>query len=173
MDQKVNFNCINIKRFLEVGHTQNAGDSMHARIENSTKFQSIYTQKHWAQCIIDSNNTNPYDVKEVEQKEILDFEPLADLFNWKQAKIGSIREIKIIPGNAEVFIKYDFFEDPRQIKVLKKNKKLQDVISHKLASAYSKPIPLNEKKKKDLSSMVKKNLIPVEFIDDFKAVLEL
>ncbi|KAL7304613.1 hypothetical protein TKK_0002865 [Trichogramma kaykai] len=34
-----------VHRFLEVGHTQSAGDSMHACIENYTKHKELYTQQ--------------------------------------------------------------------------------------------------------------------------------
>lgn len=145
---------------------------MHARIENKTKNKKIYTQKEWAQIIRECKEVDPYEVKEVTQKEIFEFDELNKFFNWKQAKISRIREIKIIPNNTCVSIKYDFFKDPIEVCVLKRNTNLDKIIEHKLTAAYDKPIPLKEKKKEDLTTMLNKKLIPKQFEQDFVEVLK-
>lgn len=146
---------------------------MHARIENYTKVKSIYTQDHWAECISECKEDDPkYEVKQVQQHEIFNFDFLAEQFNWKPVKIASVREIRVVPGQSDIEIKYDFLEDAKHIKILKKNKKLENILSHKLPLAYDQPLPLKEKKLKDLNTMLTRNLIPQEFVNGFKKVLE-
>lgn len=137
-----------LNSFLEVGHTQSEGDSMHACIENYTKRKTVYTQKQWAQFIVESKQEKPsYIVKQIQQPDINNYDQLSDLFNWKSAKVASIREIHFIPNSTDIHVKYNFFDSPKAIKILKKNKKIEHVLSHKLQNAYTDLIPLNEKKK--------------------------
>lgn len=108
---------------------------------------------------------------EVNQKQIFNFESLSSLFNWKAAKIASLRDIKVTPGYEDVSVKYNFFDDYTKVRVLKKNKKIEDVTSFKVSLAYTQRIPLNDKKKSDLNSMITKKLIPPEHKNDFSEVL--
>uniref|UniRef100_A0ABD2W2F8 DUF7869 domain-containing protein n=1 Tax=Trichogramma kaykai TaxID=54128 RepID=A0ABD2W2F8_9HYME len=67
-----------IHRFLEVGQTQSAGDSMHANIESYTKQKEIFTQEQWGKAMQASCHKKPYVVNHVAQKEIIDFTKLSD-----------------------------------------------------------------------------------------------
>lgn len=67
------FNVNITHRFLEVGHTQNSGDSMHSAIERVSKNQNVYTQKRWADLMQQAAIKKPYIVPEVTQEEIYDF----------------------------------------------------------------------------------------------------
>lgn len=134
--------------FLEVGHTQNKGDSMHARIENHTKNRSIFTQQEWARQISQATVKEPfYQVKEVKQEEIYNFDSLSEFFNWSKAKISTVWEFHVTPGNDTIDFKTNFFDKLQSIKILKKNKNLKDVINHPIMAAYNKLIPLNKTKR--------------------------
>ena len=49
------FNKLNLEsvehRYLEKGHTQNEGDSIHAAVENASRNISIYTTVQWASVV--------------------------------------------------------------------------------------------------------------------------
>ena len=158
---------------MEIGHTQNAGDSVHACIENKAKGKSIFTQDQWATLIHESRsgkNKAPYVVKQISQKEIFDFQNMADhFFNiLNNIAVSRVREIMVKP-NAEVNVKYDLTAEFTTVKVLKKNFSVEDLKEYVLQEAYANKIALNEKKKKDIETMIKKRLIPdecVPFYDD-------
>lgn len=156
-----------------MGHTQSSGDSMHACIENYTKHKSIYTQNQWIHHIREcKQDGKPYEVTEVLQDNIYAFDTLSNLFNWKNTKTSSIREICVKPNSDEIYVKYNFLDKtPKSINIFKKNKKINDVISHALPKAYNNLIPLKDKKKTDLNVMITKNLIPAECLEDFTKVL--
>lgn len=94
-------------RFLEKGHTQNEGDSMHACIENAHKGKLIYVPSQWVTLIRCAKVTGkPYTVFEVSNEEFLDFKPLVDdkHCNWKTASNDSVirwTNIKEITANFE------------------------------------------------------------------------
>lgn len=138
---------------MEVGHTQSAGDSMHACIEKYTNRKSVFTQKEWANYIKECKVENPYNVKEINQDMIYDFDPLAKIFYWKIAKLSTIREVKISPNSPVIQIKTNFFERSKEINVLKRNVSLKDII--------------------DLSLMISKNLIPTYAVQDLKEIIEI
>lgn len=54
-----------IHRFLEKGHTQNEGESVHSVIERTGEHRLIYTPEEWKLLIKWANTENPYDVRDV------------------------------------------------------------------------------------------------------------
>ena len=70
---------IDIKHtFLEVGHTQNEGDSVHAQIERHVKGRKIYNTEEWCDIIKTAKITDPqYSVINVTYNMIYDFKALA------------------------------------------------------------------------------------------------
>lgn len=80
------FNLEIVHRFLEKGHTQNAGDSMHAVIENAKKRQStIYSPDQWVMLIRIAKVTGkPYIVKEMSQNDFYNFANIVKRQNWKK-----------------------------------------------------------------------------------------
>lgn len=67
----------NTYRFLEIGHTQNEGDCMHAYIEYSKKRKSIYVPMQRFTLVWCSKvNNNPYVVIEIANEEFLDFKQI-------------------------------------------------------------------------------------------------
>lgn len=103
----LNLNSITLK-FLTVGHTQNEGDSMHARIENEgnriLKGGPIYEPSQWVSVIkCAKKNGRPYTVNEVQKENIFDLKTLSSELgnNFNQNEDGekvlwnSIKVIKI------------------------------------------------------------------------------
>lgn len=62
-------------RFLERGHTQNEGDSMHACIENSKKGKTIYVPVQWITLVRCAKVTGkPYLVTEVSNEDFFELQ---------------------------------------------------------------------------------------------------
>lgn len=78
---------VNIKHtFLEKGHTQNEGDSMHATIECSKKNKTIYIPAQWITLVRCAKiYGKSYEVFELSYEDFLNFKPLVEnsLLNWK------------------------------------------------------------------------------------------
>ena len=78
--QKFNLRSIT-QKYLEKGHTQNEGDTIHSKIEKTSKNLSIYTTSQWAAIIRTAPPSNPYKAHELNH---------CDFFNFKE----SARQIK-------------------------------------------------------------------------------
>ena len=61
-----------------------------------------------------------YKVKEVPQREILDFQQLSKDQNWKSVKIMKLKEIQVTPNDVNVQVKYEYNEEPRSVLIAKK-----------------------------------------------------
>lgn len=161
-----------LQRFLEVGHTQADGDSMHALIEKAASKTEIFTQSGWARIMAECKSENPYEVNQRTQEEIFNFDDLSkQCFNWKPAKLATLREIIITPGSKYVEVKHDFFKPARRINVFKRDVTIEQVCDFKLQKMYSERIKLSQKKNDDLKFMLENNLIPQDCKTEFKSML--
>nr|XP_026497999.1 uncharacterized protein LOC113402096 isoform X2 [Vanessa tameamea] len=83
---------IDIKHtFLEKGHTQNEGDSIHATIEKASRYKNIYTPSEWSSLIRWAKVKGaPYNVIDVSQNMIFDFKKMqaSVCFNWTKNSEG-------------------------------------------------------------------------------------
>lgn len=160
-----------IHRFLEKGHTQNEGDSMHAVIENARKRQSaIYTPDQWVMLIRMAKVTGrPYIVKEMSQNDFFSFIQKVKLENWDKDERGEklkISQIKEVHFSAElpheVKFKYGYSEELKTIKLKKKlrNNKPKDSDLKDLPLLYSSLLPIDGKKLKGLQDLCKSDDIP-------------
>lgn len=71
-------------RFLEKGHTQNEGDSIHAAVERKSKGLEIYTPEQWCEIIKTSKQRGEaYQVIKVTRDMIFDFKDLVKNQNWR------------------------------------------------------------------------------------------
>lgn len=52
---------------------------------------------------------NKYEVTQIDQYRIFEFDPLADEFNWKNVKTSQVREIKVVPRATYIEVKCKFF----------------------------------------------------------------
>lgn len=157
-------------RFLEVGHTQNSGDSMHRNIEQISKFREIFTQTEWADLMRKAAVQHPYEVDEVEQDIVFDFHEMASRLDWKVMKINRAREIHFASGILDtVAVKYDTFDSPIQDVTLPSKYPAEDWTKDPPSIKYTEKLKLDKNKIKHLAEMVKKGDIPqekVKFIQD-------
>lgn len=162
-------------RFLEKGHTQNEGDSVHATVERYSKHKTVWVPAEWY-CLVRwaKSEDDPYVVKEIRQEDIFDFKALLANKNWtknsKNEKVSwkSIREVKVSAGqNDRIDYKYDFDEEPQTIVVLRsgtRNKKRLEN-DFELKQAYQGPLPISKEKYKDLTDLCRGGIIPERYHD--------
>ncbi|XP_043274845.1 uncharacterized protein [Venturia canescens] len=153
-------------RYLETGHTQNDGDSMHARIEIHCKNRSIYTQEEWCNLIREAKVTEPhYTVHELQQPEVFDFSKLSEKKKWTKLKISQLREINV-NEKGEVHYKHGYHEELRTVSMGTANSQ-----NTELKRAYRYKLQLDSNKKKDLQSLLDKGLIPPHCRDFYEKIL--
>ena len=87
--QKFNLRSIT-QKYLEKGHTQNEGDSIHAAIESASRKISIFTTSQWAATIRAARHSKPYVVHELNITDFFDFKELAQ--NLKNFEVNTDNE---------------------------------------------------------------------------------
>lgn len=105
-------------RFLEKGHTQNEGDSVHALIERVSKSRIIYTPDEWRALVRwAKTDNNPYKVKNMQQNCFFDFKHQVTNKLWnknsKNEKIqwNQIKEVRVNKNETnKLYYKYDHNE---------------------------------------------------------------
>lgn len=105
-------------RFLEKGHTQNEGDSVHSLVERTSKTRIIYTPDEWRALVRwAKTDDNPYRVKNMEQKDFFDFKNKFNNKLWvknsKNEKIlwNQIKEVHVHKNEPnKLYYKYDLNE---------------------------------------------------------------
>lgn len=163
-------------KFFIKGHTQNEGDSVHARIESEiTKYKKanpIYVPDQYA-CIIRNSKKkgNPYTVNEICFKDILDIKKLSNelyvnLRNIRFIELKVIRVEKDKPNN--LFYKYSYDESYMKTDIISERKCI-NFYNITLSNAFSKKPGISEKKKKGLLELIeKKKCVPLYYLDFFK-----
>lgn len=138
---------------------------MHARIEQDATDKSIFCQEEWVDLMKSAKKTGePYTVKEIQQQDIMNFEGLANMFNWPTVKVASIKQILFKPNDPNFYIKYEFRDENwKKRNFLKRKFNLQSVKNFKLEPLYIKKFSLPEEKKKDITDMMRRNLIPKKY----------
>lgn len=169
-------------RFLEKGHTQNEGDSMHAVIENAKKRQSvIYVPEQWITLIRMAKTTGKvYDVTEMSQEDFFNFKISADEQNWKNdndknsIKISKIKEIKFSSTEPNrVNFKYDFSSDFKSCDIIQKRRsKGRPSSSNSFPpKLYNSPLPIDDRKLNGLLWLCNTNKIPIMYHGFYKSIL--
>lgn len=177
---------VNIRHtFLEKGHTQNEGDSVHATIECAKKRTIIYVPMQWVTLVQSAKVTNqPYLVIQMSNNEFLDFKCLVEneQFNWKIStnrdliKWNDVKEISILHERPFLIeIKYDLSTmDFITLDILlapKKNKARCHDTQHFIPKvAYKGKIPTEKQKIKDLLSLCDSGLIPSVYHDFYRSL---
>jgi len=152
------------------GHTQNEGDSVHSVIEKTVsrtlKGGPIYTPDQYITLIRTSKKTGqPYQVIELTHEDFFDIKSLETniVFGNQTVKIGELRIIKLeklYPN--KMFYKTSFSEDDfseTETKRTTRRSNENNEVGH-LSPLYDSKLPINEKKKKGLLTLLEKNLIP-------------
>lgn len=169
-------------RFLERGHTQNEGDSVHALIEKQSKGKMIYTPDQWYALVRWAKTSGkPYNVIEMTQQDIFDYKPLLKERNWKKDtknknilywnKIKEIRVDKDVPNC--LFFKYDLKGEQHCLNSVVGTRKRGQIINNnaELKMAYSDTLPITDAKYKDLDSLSVSGVIPKEYHRFYKNIL--
>lgn len=165
-------------KFFIKGHSQNEGDSVHARIETEIthykKANPIFVPDQYAVLIRQAKKKGKrYDVNELCFKDILDLKKLAsDLYINipRHVKFTNLRVIKLQKCDPNtLYYKYSFAEDKfMETEIINHRKNIQiDQIS--LHSAFVNKPTISEAKKKGLLELVeKKKCVPQYYLDFFK-----
>jgi len=169
--KKLNIRSVTLK-FLIVGHTQNEGDSMHARIEGEAKrilhSGPIYEPSQWVSVIKSAKkNGKPYTVYEVQKDQFFDLKKLSSDIgnNYKLNQDGEnvlwneIKMIKIEKDNPTL-LKYKTSYKDNDFKIIDIRRKCRkSLVDLKLFNLNS-DIKISLEKKKDLVSLCHSNAIP-------------
>lgn len=72
--------------YLEKGHTQSEGDSVHSVIEKAARSVPIYTPEQWYTLVRTAKRKKPYKVIELDQESIIDLKDLEKktTINWEK-----------------------------------------------------------------------------------------
>ena len=174
---------INIKHsFLEVGHTQNQVDSVHAAIERHAKGRQIFTHNEWCEIIKNSKTEKPfYSVINVNFKMIYDFKDLSSQQNWTRTVMKKNKPVNAILGISkfkQVFVSKEKpnqlfykcnFDDELEKLVLRKDSNQVNVRKYKLKKAYTGELGLPAAKLKDLLTLCNNYIIPPNHYAYYKA----
>lgn len=159
-------------RFMEKGHTQNEGDSVHALVERESERRMIYVPDEWF-CLVRWAKSEgiPYNVREMTSRDFYNFKDLLANRNWvkdvrnEKMRWTQIREVKV-KGNVfdRIEYKYDFDDEPKTLLVLRSTKRnTQRQNDFKISQAYDGPILIPYGKSKDLNDMCRSGVIPEKY----------
>ena len=74
-----NFNLSSIEyKYFEKGHTENENNFIHAAIETTSRFVSLYTTAQWVATMRSVRPRCPYTVKKIDPTDFFDFKSLDD-----------------------------------------------------------------------------------------------
>ncbi|KAH9636251.1 hypothetical protein HF086_009447 [Spodoptera exigua] len=155
--------------FLEVGHTQNEGDSVHALIERSAKNKLIYTPQEWY-CLVRwaKQDGKPYIVEEMQYTNFSNFKLLLQ-GNWIKSDNGDkvqwnkIKEVFVKSENPnKLYYKYDMASNDYNVLSVKKNTRRQCSTDSSVSvePLYQSNLPIPKAKKDDLINMCNSEIIP-------------
>lgn len=164
-------------RFLEKGHTQQEGDSVHALIEKSSKRKFIFCPEEWYTLVRWCKTSgDAYEVIEITQDQILDFKMCLNDFKLtkntdnENVKWNQVREIVVKAENPyAIFYKYDLNdEEPKRIDLVRKVTTRSHRSLNDPKKCYDEPIMITSAKYKDLISLCQQNLIPPRYHNFYK-----
>lgn len=166
--------------FLERGHTQMEGDSMHSVIEKAAKHVPIYIPQQWYTLVRTAKRRQPYTVVEISQDDIVDLKHLlqSTSINWEKDDEGEkvyLNKIRIVQTNYQfphiIFFKSSFDQAKfTEINLTQKGRKKKEVSWYaiELKKCYSTKLPIPKKKYDHLQFLCNKNVILPQYHDFFK-----
>ena len=173
------FNVSIKHRFLEKGHTQNEGDSVHALIEREAEKKTIYTPDEWRLLVRWAKCTGePYEVRNMTRNIFFDIKPHVNNKVWSKNTEGvkvswnCVREVfvdKLEPN--KLFYKCGLTDIEYKTVTISSNTRRNAVsILPTLEVAYKTPLNLSKDKHKDLISLVNLGIIPSQYADFFRSL---
>ncbi|CAG9816238.1 unnamed protein product [Phaedon cochleariae] len=165
-------------KFLESGHTQNEGDSVHSVIERASKSIPLYTPGQWYTLARTACRKSPYKIIEVSQDNVYDLKDLLQntTINWDKGTDNEKvkwNQIKLIRTDTQndgfLFFKYNYSDEQfSTINLLKKGRKaISYPEEYELKILRSKHLPISKEKYNDLIFFCNKNAIPKEYHNFF------
>lgn len=160
--------------FLEKGHTETEGDSMHSVIERASKHVPIFTPDQWYTLVRTAKKSKPYNVIEMDTGDFVDLKFLTQetTLNWDRDENNEkvyLNKIRIIETNNKypnkIFFKYDYHEEFKKIDLLQKGRKRMDIdiSTVQMKQCYKDILPLTKKKHEHLLFLCNKKVIPVQY----------
>lgn len=157
--------------FLETGHTQNEGDSMHSVIERASKNIPVFSPDQWYNIARIACKKKPYSVKEIYAEDIFDLKKLLNetTKNWKKDQNGNnvmwtkVGVINVEPENPyliKIQFKYDgeiYIVDTAE---KKRGGSFVDLKEYDLKTLRNGPVPISQAKFNDLMQLCKERVIP-------------
>ncbi|KAJ0169363.1 hypothetical protein K1T71_015247 [Dendrolimus kikuchii] len=149
-------------RFLEKGHTQNEGDSVHSSIERASDRKLIYVPEEWY-CLV---------LKEMTTSDILDFKSLLSNKNWnkntdnEKIQWTRLREVKVHAQHYDrIEYKYNFEDEPKTVIVLRSGNRSTNRLSRdfQIKQAYNGDLLISRDKHKDLMNLCQNGIIPEKY----------
>lgn len=169
-----------ILNFLQCGHTQMEGDSVHALIERRSTGKDIYTPDMWYDIIRNAKrDKKPYRVIEVKKNMIFNLKKLIlnqkCTFNTEGKKIAwsklkAVRCDSDHPG--KLFYKTDYKPDTEwsELDILS-DPQIRCIKKFHLDNAYLQDLKISSVKYKDLKSLCDSLAIPVQYQDYYKKLV--
>ena len=180
--QNLPIKCI-YHSYFERGHSQMEGDSVHARIESSTKHCSIYTPEEWFTAVRLAKKTSPfYKVVEMDLDNMYDFKELARCTvssklignDGESMKWLKVRSFQFLKSEADkFFVKYSYGEPFQAIlisRIRRSSSALQSISGFKLTKMRQTKRPISKAKYNDLNNLCKQELIPRRCHDFYRAL---
>lgn len=164
-------------KFMESGHSYLEADSMHATIERARKHKKIYTTREWSVLISAARiKPKPYYVNDMNFNDFYDLQKLADTMtpnttlNINKEKVQWLKIKWMRFEKCDPFLikyKYELYgEDFLVIDVADKRRlrgRPQNWTSLELYNKYTQRLPVSEKKKDDLLSLLRAGIIPNDY----------
>ncbi|KAF0706736.1 Uncharacterized protein FWK35_00037535 [Aphis craccivora] len=164
--------------FLLPGHTYMPVDSVHATIERFTRNKTVWAPSEWSTLIRNSRiNPSPIEVRNVQYLEFYDWKTLAKQYftlNLKTTdneflqitKVKSFIFNKPLNGdhNVKVFFTYSADEEPKTLKVKKKN------IGINPLQLYAENLQITIEKQSDLLKLCTDDIIPHNFHEEYSCM---
>ncbi|XP_055904460.1 uncharacterized protein LOC129940227, partial [Eupeodes corollae] len=179
-----NINTITHK-FLIQGHTENEGDNVHSLIEKevkkSLKSSPIYIPQQYVTFIRTAKkHGSPFVVHELDYNYFYDLKNLQDQWGYNYSENedreiftwGNVKMLKFVKEDPfYIYYKTSYKEDFKRLNVRNKRKKMRTLEEIELQKLFSHAIELSTNKKKDLSDLLKKHLIPNAYAAYYKSFI--
>nr|CAH7743977.1 unnamed protein product [Callosobruchus chinensis] len=144
--------------FLERGHTQNEGDSVHSVIERAARNIPIYSPEQWYTVVRTAKRNHPYHVVEMSQENVFDLKLLHQKtsLNWEKNVANDrvcwnqIKSVQTNPDEPNILFYKDSYKNDihfKRICILTKGRKSIEVNTKEvdLQRLYKEFIPLKKK----------------------------
>lgn len=164
--------------FLEKGHTQQEGDSVHALIERSSKSKMIYTPLEWFSLVRwAKQDGKPYNVIEMKHTDFFDYKQLLTGRNWAKningaiVKWNKIKEVRISSQDPfKIEYRYDLADSNFMTIAITTNtrrrQRNRNVVE--ISPAYPNHQSISKAKYDDLMDLCNSGIIPGTYHDFFR-----